>query len=349
VEGGKVVTEEYGAAVEAVAVFSRGERRIFQISGRDPEGMLKGVVSGRIPGEPSAGSGNDRIGEVCYNTLLTPKARMITDLRILRGPAGGFLLDLPKSGSQAALRHLQKYLPPRLARVADRSEDFAMLSLVGRGVGAVLTTRLGVDPPTAETLETLEEGQELSMPLADVQDVRVVRNGDVWPPAFDLLLPSDAVGAMMSRVVEGGAVAGSWHTWEVLRIENGRPAFGVDMDGETIPVEAGIDARAIDHGKGCYTGQETIVRIRDRGRVNKRLRGFLLAEGPPPTPGTELYSPATEKSAGWVTSACASPRFQQTIALGYVRRAAEEEERLSLGSPSGPPVEVREVGDGGWV
>ena len=60
---------------------------------------------------------------------------------------------------------------------------------------------------------------------------------------------------------------------ETVRIESGRPRFGIDMDTDTIPLEAGLDDRAISRSKGCYVGQEVIVRVIDRGhgRVARRL------------------------------------------------------------------------------
>ena len=95
------------------------------------------------------------------------------------------------------------------------------------------------------------------------------------------------------------------------------------MDEDTIPVEAGIHERAIDYAKGCYTGQEVIVRIRDRGHVNRTLRQLMLGDVPTPKPGTELFAEGSDKPVGRVTSAVQSPKFGQTVALGYVKRGAE--------------------------
>ena len=110
--------------------------------------------------------------------------------------------------------------------------------------------------------------------------------------------------------------------WEVLRVEAETPVYGLDMDDSTIPTEAGLENVAIDHTKGCYTGQEVIVRIRDRGHVNRRLRLVQLSDQPTPPAGAELFIPGREKVAGQVRSAVQSPRYDQTIALAYVRRDA---------------------------
>jgi len=103
-----------------------------------------------------------------------------------------------------------------------------------------------------------------------------------------------------------------------LRVEAGRPEFGVDMDADTIPLEAGIEHRAISFTKGCYVGQEVIIRVlhRGHGRVARRLVGLNVA-GPVPARGAKLY--AGDREIGMVTSAADSPR-SGTIALGYVHR-----------------------------
>jgi folate-binding protein YgfZ len=107
-----------------------------------------------------------------------------------------------------------------------------------------------------------------------------------------------------------------------LRIEAGIPRFGVDMDENNLPPEAGLDSRAISYTKGCYIGQEVIARIRTYGQVAKALRGLRLPDGLKnlPTKGDKLF--LGEKEVGYITSAIASPTFNTNIALGYVRREA---------------------------
>ena len=133
-----------------------------------------------------------------------------------------------------------------------------------------------------------------------------------------------------------------------MRVEAGTPAFGPDMDERTIPIEAGIEARAIDHGKGCYTGQEVIVRIRDRGHVNRHLRGLLLGEVPTPAPGTELFAGGSDRPVGSITSAVESPARGQAIALAYVRREVQPGAEVRVGAVGGTPARVMSLGSDGW-
>jgi tRNA-modifying protein YgfZ len=98
------------------------------------------------------------------------------------------------------------------------------------------------------------------------------------------------------------------------------------MTEETIPLEAGLLERAISTAKGCYVGQEVIIRVlhRGSGRVAKRLvklTGDAALQAVPPA-GTRLISDARE--VGRITSAAISPSRQQVVALGYLRRDRAE-------------------------
>jgi folate-binding protein YgfZ len=105
---------------------------------------------------------------------------------------------------------------------------------------------------------------------------------------------------------------------EVLRIEGAVPKWGVDMDENTIPVEAGLEARAINYDKGCYIGQETIARIKTYGHVNRRLVQMVFTGESVPGRGDKIFVEGRE--VGQVTSAVRSLRLGKPLALGYVRR-----------------------------
>lgn len=119
-------------------------------------------------------------------------------------------------------------------------------------------------------------------------------------------------------------------TFEVIRIERGVPRFLADMDDDTIPLEAGIADRAISFTKGCYVGQEIIVRVTHRGggRVAKRLVRWHADDAAEivPLPGSRVLSfdPSTSlgagKDIGRVTSAAFSPGLNRVVGLGYVHR-----------------------------
>ncbi|HKP77484.1 MAG TPA: glycine cleavage T C-terminal barrel domain-containing protein, partial [Longimicrobiaceae bacterium] len=100
--------------------------------------------------------------------------------------------------------------------------------------------------------------------------------------------------------------------------------------------------RAISFSKGCYTGQEVIIRIAHRGHVNRHLRGLLLGDAPA-EPGMRLFSPETGRDVGWLTSVTRSPLLGQTIALGFVRREVEPGATVRAGSVDGAKATVAKL------
>jgi tRNA-modifying protein YgfZ len=342
---------EYEAAVDGGSIFDRSHRALIPVEGRAPAQMLTGIVSGRMPAEPvAAGEGVVR-GEAQPSTVLTPKGKLVTELRLFRleaGPEGALLLDLPRAGLDGLIDHMKTYLPPRMARLVPPPEPLGMLTLTGHQVAAILTREalgLRVDTPD---LAALSEGEERVLDDGSRTGVRVVRSGDVHPMAFDLIGAAAVVRSLWVRLVSLGFTPAGHGVWETLRIERGRPAYGVELDLDVLPPEAGLQERMIDHHKGCYTGQEVIVRVRDRGRVNRHLRGLLLGDLPTPATGTLLFIEGRERAAGEVRSTAQSPRLGQGIALGFVRREVEPPGVVRLGSPDGPEIGVRALGDDGW-
>ena len=107
---------------------------------------------------------------------------------------------------------------------------------------------------------------------------------------------------------------------ERARIAAGIPAWGKELDDTILPAEAGLDETHISFTKGCYPGQEPIVRLHHRGHVNRKLRVLEVESA---APGDEIEYEG--RTVGRITSAV--PGF----ALGYVRTEVPDEAELSVG------------------
>ena len=124
---------------------------------------------------------------------------------------------------------------------------------------------------------------------------------------------------------------------EIVRVEHGRPRYGVDLDDSVIPQEAGLNERAVSFTKGCYVGQETVARLHYKGKPNRHLRGLRLSE--PAPAGAELR--LGERAVGRLSSSVISPTYGP-IGLGLVRREAEPGATVSVGE-HGVTAEVLEL------
>ena len=368
--------EEFHQRATTSAVWlDRSHRSRLRVEGRAPARMLTGIVTGRVPGplEPDSLALGSQVcrGRRFPSAVLTPKGRIISEVwlhRIGGGEDGAFLLDLPSEGLEGIQDHFRRYLPPRFARVVDVSEELGLLTVVGPDSARVLAELPGLDALSEKELAEMQEGEEWIFSAgglgpdapgatlesgdsggSSIGEFRVVRSGEVDPPAFDLLGEVEALFHLRKGLSQAGVAEAEPSLWEILRVEKGRPVFGRELDSETIPPEAGLQERWIDHQKGCYTGQEVIVRIRDRGKVNRHLRGVLLGEGEGAEPGTPLFVPGRDRPAGELRSVVRSPRFGQVVALAYVRREVDPPGEVYIGGPGGSPGQVRALTDHGWV
>lgn len=160
-------------------------------------------------------------------------------------------------------------------------------------------------------------------------DVNNLENENLFTIAENYFVPLEDAESFEQKMIENDLVEIDDELYETLRIENGIPKYNVDMNEETVVPEVGL-ANAISYNKGCYIGQEVIARIHFRGKVAKELKGLIFEDLSEPSAvadglvGQELKS-FDDKNAGTITSIIYSPKFEKTIALGYVRNAFLEE------------------------
>ena len=302
----------YDAARGGAAVYDRSPRGLVATSGRDAVSFLHGILTNDIQGLEA--------GRACYAAYLTPQGRMLADMDVLR-LEDGLLLDVEPSVREDLVRRLDQSLFTEDVRITDRSGDLRSIGVYGPAAAAALRAALaeasggGFEPPATDRHATAEVNGEA---------VIVLGTGRFGPGGFHVFGPPRLIERLAGSLVEGGAASLGALAAESLRIEAGIPRFGTDMTDDTIPLEAGIEGRAISMTKGCYVGQEVIVRIlhRGHGRVAKRLVGLRMESRQAlPAPGTRLESGG--RDVGFVTSAVVSPRFG-SIALGYVHRDATQ-------------------------
>ena len=156
--------------------------------------------------------------------------------------------------------------------------------------------------------------------VAGGHPVIVARVTDTGEPGFDVFVEHGQADALRTKLQQAGAMPIDAATAETVRIESGVPLFHRDMDEDTIPLEAGIEGRAISLTKGCYVGQEVIIRVlhRGHGRVARKLVGLVVEGGSPVPVGATVRS--GDREIGHVTSATISPALDRPIALAYVHR-----------------------------
>ena len=310
--------EAYRAARQRAAFIDLSARGRIVLRGDDRASWLQGLLTNDVAALDT--------GEGCYSAWLTPQGRMTADMNVVN-LGGELLLDVDASVTARLLDRLRELVFTEDVTVEDRTAAWRAVGVHGpeavRIVADVVRPAAGGTPVEAEALGRQPEHRQWFGRFGDAR-VAAVRSNEIGEIGFVLYADAAAARPLAEALAAAGAAGLDAETFAVLRLEAGRPAFPGDMDDSTIPLEAGIEARAVSQTKGCYVGQEVIVRIlhRGQGRVARRLVGLLLDDGPPPDAGAPLFAadrPDAEP-VGRVTTARRSPALGRTIALGYVKR-----------------------------
>lgn len=310
-------------------------RGILHATGRDPVKMVHDMLTADVQGR-----GPDRS---TYGLFLTANGKIVADVRVVRDPDGGsdevdaLWIETDTAALAPLMAHLRKYVPPLFARFEDVSDVWAVVGVYGEGAtdvaGAVVA---GLDGPQGLPADAPEEH---TVRIDGGFAIKTLLTGD---DGWDFFVPAAHRDRVVDLLLGAGARPGDPAVVDALRIAAGRPRYGRELTEDVIPIEAGLTERALDTEKGCYTGQEVIVRILHRGHVNRHLRRLEFS-GAAPAPGAELFEPDVDKPRGVVTSVAEND--VGAIGLGYVRREVEPPAELYLGAPDGEPVIVTALDD----
>ncbi len=302
---------EHRALLEGCGLLDRSDRGKLALSGAGAVEFLNGQVTNELTTLAP--------GDGCYAAFLTHKGKMLGDLRILavgearaRTPSE-LLLDTERSALQALFDMIRRFKVGYEVELHKRTLERGLLSLIGPdgASGRRRPAALARAPSTPTSTSTIDGIAALAIRT----DVGV-----------DLLCDAADTEPLAAALRERGAVPVGEPAAECLRIEHGRPRYGIDLDDTVIPQEAGLNERAVSFTKGCYVGQETVARLFYKGKPNRHLRGLRLSE--PASTGDELR--LGERVVGHLGSVTVSPRLGP-IALALVRREAEPGSTVAVG------------------
>jgi tRNA-modifying protein YgfZ len=298
----------YDAARHRAAVVDRTVLGRIVLSGKDRASYLQGLLTNDVLAL--------KAGQGCYSAYLTAQGRMIADMHVYE-LGDVMLMTVAGDVKDTVLARLDQFIFTEDVQLGDVSATFAQFAVVGPDAAQMVAQVLGA--VSADTLRALAEHGNLRTEWAGGAAI-VVRVTDTGEPGYDVFVDRGQADGLKSSLAAAGAVEIDAATADAVRIEAGVAVFHRDMDEETIPLEAGIEPRAISFSKGCYVGQEVVIRVlhRGHGRVARKLVGLWIEGTDAPAAGTAIRS--GEREIGGVTSSTVSPALQRPIALGYVHR-----------------------------
>ncbi|HUC85600.1 MAG TPA: glycine cleavage T C-terminal barrel domain-containing protein, partial [Candidatus Acidoferrales bacterium] len=326
---------EHAALRQSAGVLDLSFRSRLCLVGADRARFLHGQVTNDVS--------RLRVGQGSYAAITNAKGKMEGDVNILC-LADELLLDFEPGLAGRIAQRLEKFIVADDVQIVDAAPHYGLLSVQGPQANAVVAA-LGLFSeiprhPLASvrsseaTLGEIYLANNARLSPADGRQVPEARpesprnDPSAVVAGFDVFVPNHSLEAVADKLIAAArSVRGracGWQALETARIEAGIPRYGADMDETNLPLECGLEARAITYTKGCYVGQEVINRVHSVGHVNRELCGLRLEGNPEflPQRGDKLIHAG--KEAGYVTSAVRSPLLNATIALGYVRRGVKE-------------------------
>ncbi|MDQ1466892.1 MAG: tRNA-modifying protein YgfZ [Actinomycetota bacterium] len=308
--------DEYRLLRSDAAVVDRSVGGAVRVVGRDARSFLDSLLSQDLTvlGD----------GEGAHSLLLQPQGKLTADFRLLQLGAEEFWLDTDVGVGAPLAAGLNRFKIRVQVDVLDISAQHGRITVKGPNAASRVADALDVTIPDHQHAHVGWRGG------------RVVRAD--WPSVagVDVVGPRDIVAEARSVLTAAGVPRAGLLALEALRVENGVPRQGHELDESTIPQEAFLERDAVSFTKGCFLGQELVCRIDTRGHVNRQLRGVVVGDlagaDREPVVGAEIY--AGEKAVGRVTTVARTPRLG-IVALALLRREVE------------PPAPVTvEVGDG---
>jgi folate-binding protein YgfZ len=324
------LVERHGRVWTTGGLFAAPHRGLVEVTGVDRAEWLHNLVTNVVR--------NLRPGEGNYAFATTAQGRTMFDLNVLMLDER-LWLDIDSRWLESALAHLNKYVVTENVFLADISQEWGRMDVVG--------------PATPRLMELLGFGSTFGA-LADLQHVegkfenhplRVVRDHLGSFCRADIFMPRAIEIALSARLGEAaealGFVRGDDTLFEMVRIESGVPASVEDIDDQVIPPETLQIERGICYVKGCYLGQEVLERMRSRGSMARCLVGLGVSGDTLPPRNAPVV--AGEQTVGRVTSACHSVALGGILALGYVKpmlMSSEAEATVAIDDSRRVPVEV---------
>lgn len=274
------LSEKLRAARESWAVGPVEARAFLRVTGQDAKDYLQRMSTQDLAGLAP--------GQAAYTAFLNAKGHLLGEGYVL-AREGDLLVELDPAAAPEARALLEKLVIMDDVTFEDVSADLRVLPVIGPDGPA----RLGTLAPGAPRVASNRRGA----------------------PALDLWLPAAEAEPLREALVAAGAAPLEAAELDSLRILAGVPRFGADMDASRLPMEAGLTRSAISFNKGCYIGQEVVLRATARGHLQRGLVQLELPAGA--AAGTPLLADGRE--VGAVTSVAETPEGR--LGLGYLRRA----------------------------
>jgi len=296
---------EHEATRGALGLVDMSFRGVIELTGSDRLRWLNGQITNDVK--------DLKAGEGKLAAVLNVKGHILADLAVY-GLSDAIWIDLNRDRAQIVRDTFDRYIVADDVVAENASDRYAHLMLVGPMAQRFMGEAAGI------SVADLTPWNHTEAWLSGIH-VRIIASRWLGMSGYDVIVGAEAAGKAWEGLVNLGLARGlrpvGMAALDLLRVEAGWPWYGVDFDDSNLLMEA-LTPNHVSFTKGCYLGQEVVIRVEHQGHLNKKLTGLLVAGAIVPSAKADILS--GERKVGTVTSATFSPTLKRVIALGYVRR-----------------------------
>lgn len=259
---------ECAAVRNAVGLFDQTSFANFEVTGPDAMKMLNWMSCNQV---------DVPIGKAVYTQWLNDRGGIEADLSVTRRGDHEYLVVTGGAAANRDWHWLRRTARNYDVQIVDRSDEIAMIGLMGPNSRAVLTQLTDQDL----TNDGFPFGASMDMIVAGI-DVFAIRMTYVGELGWELYIANDDAVALHDALVDAGQSYGlthaGYHAMNTLRLESGYRHWGHDITDEDTPIEAGLGFTCAYDKEDGFRGMEALLVQKAEAVRTKRLIQFRLED-----------------------------------------------------------------------
>ena len=321
---------EYAALRRHVGIFPAGHRALIHVTGTDSQEILQNLSCQQLQ--------HLQPGQAIRGLFLNDRGYILADAHIICTKQDQWWLDTWEADADALTHHINRVIFSEDCQVKRTNNQ--CIGLLGIGAPRLHQALLQIDAPESFQAQQSSKGLlSYRLDLAAGPNIWLWQSPEASTSLFinacerchwinDSEKQPSKTQHQTTQLLRGRPVG--WEAWNACRIEDHSPFYHIDFGPTNVPAEVGetFFHATTNTTKGCYPGQEAVLRMFNLGHPKKLLVPLTIAANTPPLAGTELMIANPEKRLkaprggviGAITSSCLSPlKGAQPIAMAMLK------------------------------
>ena len=263
-------------------------------------------------------------GQVQYTLLCNETGGIVDDVLIYKHADDEYTLVVNAANIEKDFEWIKTHNDMG-AEVNDDSENTTLIALQGPRTIDILSLFAHEQTISEISFFHFDVGMVAGIPTT------ISRTGYTGEIGFELYVEAsnaeDLWNELYPAVIEVGGQPIGLGARDTLRLEAGLRLYGMDMDENTTPFEAGL-GRFVKLDKGDFIGKDVLLAQKEKGDLRKTLVGFQMLGRAVARCGDAVYQ--NDNPIGKVASGAPSPSLKCNIGFASISHSPGEDIEIDI-------------------